>query len=320
MIEFSYANTGGSGDRTALITVTMLAGTFAGSLTDFINGDFSTFVLPDENWSFRFDFGTQKYIRQWTLWTVNTSGITVRVSGSNDGSTWTRLGNIDETWSAADLQDGTKGNGLIYTPIIDNLRSYRYYKMERISGSGAFTMREVEFYIGGVSTGLPYTTTRYDGGAGDRRPIMTLSTNKGTVSGSVDLLVDGTSAGITTDESNDTYIQWDFYGLTVFDVFRFEGFYSSPNLHGTWNILGSNDDWATSDVVKGDFGTPGFGTGFDTTMDAPGFYSSYRLQNVNGTHSSNTQSQEEFEFRLAPYMNFVEDGGGSGTARVAVTA
>lgn len=327
MITFSYANSLGSGDRSASITVTQVAGaTSVPNLSNLVNGDFGTDVtLPNENWAFVFDFGTRKYIRQLIIWATSSTGIVTRTSGSNDGVSWTRLGQFDETIQG-DVSDGTKGNGCVHQPIIDNLWSWRYYKLERVSGSAVFFARDIEFYIGGAATGLPYCTARYDGAAGNRvsNGLMAWSTNKSIVAGNISRLADGSLAGGTGDvvvgTEVDTYIQWDFREKNVVDIFTFNGFYSSNNLHGTWQIWGSNDNWGSHTVVQTDFGTPGFGTGFSTTLTSPGLYKSYRLQNVGGTGCSSTQSMTEFQFRLAPIMDFVEDGGGPGTMRTAVVA
>lgn len=316
MIQFSYANPEGVGNRTAAIAVSQIAGTPIASPSALINGAFGVDItLPNENWAFVFDFGTPRYIRQWCVWATSTSGVTCRISGSNDNVSYTRLGVIDEAYTV-DLTDVTKGNGCLHLPIIDNLAKWRYYKWERISGSGTFAARDLEFYIGGAVTGLPYPTIRYDGGGGDRTPIMVWSTNKTMLDHTPTQLGDGNWTEVVHqclfDASIDTYIQWNFYGKTVINTFRYYGFSPGANTHGVWNLFGSNDGWLTSTLVNGDFGTPiGLTNNFDKVLATPNFYSSYRLQNVGGTGFT-TIYVGEFEFLLAPLMDFVEEGPGTG--------
>jgi hypothetical protein len=151
----AYANSGGQGDRTASITVTMTAtaldalGSGGGRL---INGDKtanSTGSLEplgtvSANQYLRFDFGAavKKYIDEITLFYNNGAGTPNNGSwkwqGSNDASVWTDLATF--TWDAL-----TK----IVTLTGLDFGGYRYYQMICPAGHSLTNdwFEEVEFKI-----------------------------------------------------------------------------------------------------------------------------------------------------------------------------
>lgn len=131
----SYSNPGGTGDRTASITVTSTL-SVTGSLSHAINGN-----LTETDWFFNgetvsgktltFDFGagaskiidTFRYKEQFTV----SQGIW-QWQGSNDGSSYTLLGNT------FDLLGNISGFVEITEPA-GNTTGYRYYQLIGSSGS-----------------------------------------------------------------------------------------------------------------------------------------------------------------------------------------
>jgi hypothetical protein len=142
----SYSNTGGTGDRTASITVTDDSGIFAnGSLSIFVNGaDEDTNYVPNGTGfitkSFTLDFGsvTTKIIDEIRLKLASTNDQAAwQVSGSNDGSSFADLGGVAEF-------------PRLTTSVISffNLTGYRYYRLTGASGTVSQTFwRELEFRI-----------------------------------------------------------------------------------------------------------------------------------------------------------------------------
>lgn len=144
----SYSNTGGQGDRTAIITVTSNVTPAAGTLNNLVDGavannstdsiDFSGGGVPDSY--IRFDFSTPVYIDEIT---INCSGApangtwTVRVS--NDLATFLQVASFN--WDAATETDALAGM---------QPEGYRYLDLFH---AGATTMdpapwyREVTFKI-----------------------------------------------------------------------------------------------------------------------------------------------------------------------------
>lgn len=145
----SYANAGGTGDRTATITTTSAPGDLfgAGNLAKLINGD----LTANDCWFnvrssafMKFQFGSQKVIDtfRWKQSNGNPHGVW-KWFGSNDDISYDPLGN-DFT-----LEGVSGGAFNEITEPAGNTVGYLYYSMVQQSGgtgSGPF-LYEIEFKI-----------------------------------------------------------------------------------------------------------------------------------------------------------------------------
>lgn len=140
----SYANTGGTGNRTSIITATTTL-SWSGTFTNIINGN----TTENNNWIngvavsgtyIRFDFGSSKTIDEikWYQDNASRQGIW-KLQGSPDASSWTDIGN--------NFYLGSVATQSIYFPTSST--AYRYWQLIGISGNGSSTVyqREVEFKI-----------------------------------------------------------------------------------------------------------------------------------------------------------------------------
>lgn len=148
----AYANAGGTGDRTASITVTgnftPTAGTFANLVDGAIVANSTDSMDPPATVAappyIRFDFGSgvKKYIDEITMKasTATIANVSFTIQGSNDAAIWTDLATT-VVWNSA-----TKVQALTGLSI----NGYRYYQLKWApSGSifGAGWMEEFEFKI-----------------------------------------------------------------------------------------------------------------------------------------------------------------------------
>lgn len=150
VVSTSYANAGGSGNRTSSIPTLTQSGANAplastANLSYLINGsvDNANWLangVADGQW-LRFDFGTSKVIDE-IKWYQSTSAAqgTWKFQGSSDGSTWSDVG------SSFALGGATTQT---VTAISGNTSSYRYYRIIKVSGStsAAPYSQEIEFKI-----------------------------------------------------------------------------------------------------------------------------------------------------------------------------
>lgn len=158
----SYANTGGTGDRTASITVTQSGTNIivpnGNNLNVLVNGNTTESLIwfsgsPSGTW-FQFDFGSgnQYIIDEIKFYqsTTNSHG-TWKVQGSNDGSSFTDIG------SSFTLGGFTTQT---ITALAGNSTAYRYYRFTGVSGSTSSTpfIREFEFKIGTAGGGTADST------------------------------------------------------------------------------------------------------------------------------------------------------------------
>jgi len=148
----SYANTGGTGDRRSIITITA-SGANVPTSGNWINGDnssngqffFGDAALTGAQW-LQFDFGSgntvliteAKYYQQ-----NATAEGTWKWQGSNDASSWTDLGG---TFALGGVATET------ITSLSGNTTKYRYYRMLGLSGSTSSNpwVYEMEFKICGL--------------------------------------------------------------------------------------------------------------------------------------------------------------------------
>lgn len=139
-ISTSYSNPGGTGDRTALITVTdsyppyELFGGYSGTsaLETLVNGapyQWTIYFATQDaagRW-FRFDFGAPKVITEakWYQQTTDAQGTWVW-QGSTDNSTWNNIG-TSFAFGGATTQ--------VITSLSGNTNYYRYYRLLGVNGS-----------------------------------------------------------------------------------------------------------------------------------------------------------------------------------------
>lgn len=144
----AYANTGGTGDRTAIITVSeTLAGTGASSLL--VNGLFANTKFWNNQTAagkvVKFDFGAAKLITEakWYQNAAQSQGVW-KWQGSTNDSVWVDIGTSFTLGASAATETLTELSG--------NTTGYRYYRLLGVSGnaSNATYQREIEFKIGSL--------------------------------------------------------------------------------------------------------------------------------------------------------------------------
>jgi hypothetical protein len=154
----SYSNTGGTGDRTASITLTQTSGLFnSGTLSVFVDGaSANNNYIPSgtgfQGKSVTFDFGVgaAKVIDEIRLVMAGAEEQgTWQVSASNNGTDWTNLGG-NVIWPR------------LATRVVSffNLDGYRYYRMTGVSGTIVQNfMYEYQFRIDDYVAPPEITTT-----------------------------------------------------------------------------------------------------------------------------------------------------------------
>ena len=143
-----YENTGGTGNRTGIITATSDMPADTGDVTKLINGVIGT---NEYDWAdletdryLKFDFGSgnSKIIDEfrWYQHNNNTHG-TWQFQGSNNDTDWDNLG-------ATFTLGG--GPSLVHGEMSQNVTGYRYYRLLQTAGAsdGGVWIREIEFKIG----------------------------------------------------------------------------------------------------------------------------------------------------------------------------
>lgn len=144
----SYANTGGTGNRTGVITATNLGTAFGlGSITSLIDGATGNscyFTMGATGYVLNFDFLSAKYIDEIRIKT--------NVGGTATG-TWQMLGSNDNTnfvsVGAPFVWNGVPA-GTTFPMVHASPAAYRYYQFTQISGTTTNTdyQLELEFKIG----------------------------------------------------------------------------------------------------------------------------------------------------------------------------
>lgn len=138
-----YANAGGTGDRTGIITVT------AANFPDAANGQAARSILVNGDkatnnywWQgtataggyLQFDFATAKVITEAKFFEGNAAHHTAKWQGSNDGTNFTDIGGSFQVGATRALVAG----GLYsetQTSMSANTTGYRYYRLTTVSGS-----------------------------------------------------------------------------------------------------------------------------------------------------------------------------------------
>jgi len=154
IIPTSYANPGGTGNRTAIITVTTTGTLAVGTTSNFVDGAFGNTSADSAWWggggaglSITFDFGVGKaaVIQEVKHFASTTAAQgTWKWRGSQDGIAWTDL--------SAGFTFAGSTTGTVLGDLSANLMSYRFYQQLQISGitASAPWMQEWQFKIGGL--------------------------------------------------------------------------------------------------------------------------------------------------------------------------
>jgi len=146
----AYTNSGGSGNRTAWITVTTTTPLGAGNITMLVNGSQANELWWSNGQSgreLRFDFGVARNIieAKWYQDVAGTAHGDWKWQGSNDASVWTDIGSFF-TLGGSTLQT--------LTTLSANTNSWRYYRLLQINGTTSSSpfLREIEFNIDSTVT------------------------------------------------------------------------------------------------------------------------------------------------------------------------
>lgn len=142
-----YANTGGTGDRTAIITFSAETGTesYDVSLLDGVNNAGTGYLVSEITGKWlKFDFGAAKDVliteAKWYQGDTGTGG-TWKWQGSNNDADWTDIG-TSFTLGGVATQTQTSLSG--------NTTEYRYYRLYGVSGTNSQPyLYELEFKICG---------------------------------------------------------------------------------------------------------------------------------------------------------------------------
>lgn len=147
-VATSYANTGGTGNRTSIITVSQSSSNRpdgnSSNVVYLVNGantntNYFPNSCPDGEW-LKFDFGSGKVITalKFIQSSVTSQG-TWQLEGSNDNSTWASVGS---TFTLGSPEEASSAFSL-------NSTYYRYYRLKKTGGStnGGPYIYEVEFKI-----------------------------------------------------------------------------------------------------------------------------------------------------------------------------
>lgn len=297
----SYANSGGTGNRSALIWVSRnytVSSTEAGADnlvdggTGANNTDSTFFDAGQSGVSVIFDFlpsGFRQVIDEFKWIQSNGTGQgNWQFDGSNDAVSWTTLK------SSFALVTGTTS-----TQSVTNSTAYRFYRLLHVGGattSSSPFLEEIEFKLeAGAAITDPVPTYQ----TGNRTARITVTTTATTGGGAVANLVNGNTTentyfwngGQTTRE-----VKFDFGVPTIVNEMRW---YQSTGVgHGDWKWRGSNDDASYTDLgLSVQLNRP---TGTNQVYASFGGnctpYRYYKMAQTAGNTSSNPFLQE-IEFR-----------------------
>ncbi|QKC83269.1 hypothetical protein [Mesorhizobium sp. NZP2077] len=305
----SYANSGGSGNRSSLITITTDA-TMAGSggiavMIDGAQTDSAWFASGQSGKYVKFDFGAGNYKAiseiKWYQDSAVSQGSWV-LDGSNDDANWVP---ISDSFTL-----GTSATTTI--PVAYNAgKGYRYYRLLQVSGTTSSSpyIREVEFKIAAApqandnNSAVPSYLN--PGGTGDRSASITVTSTFTAGSGStLSNLVDGGFGLNSTDsleipgsQSNQT-ITFDF-GVGASKIITGYAFWQNPGgSQGTWKLRASNDnsnwtDVGAAETLGGVFRQVSKSASANTTG-----YRYYQLFQTSG-FTTTTPWNQEIQFEIA---------------------
>lgn len=308
----SYANAGGTGDRTALIFVTAKDLEFpsgAGIWDNLIDGGFggnSTDSLWNSNDSGHIiyfdmrgvDSNAKQVINEFKWYQDTASSVGTYDLHGWDGNGWTLLKTGFTLGGATPFE----------TVTVTNTAGFYVYRLTQTGGTWSSSpwCQEIEFKIdSGAAMGA---TTSYanTGGAGDRQSLITVTTDITLASGTIAKLVDGSNG--TSDlafngSQSGKYIKFDFGSGHSAIIDSFTWYQGNTSSHGHWIFQGSNDDSTWDDL-----GTPFTLTGnisfgaLEYTNPAGNVtaYRYYRLLQLYGS-TSGSPSEAEIEFKIRNY-------------------
>jgi hypothetical protein len=309
----SYANPGGTGDRTASITITSDITPTSGTLTNLIDGVAASNSTDAMQWDtsrvkyiiFDFGVGASKEISEFR-W--------IQSASASQGIWWFQGSNDNLQWDT--LLEDFGLDSSTFTPT--SVGGYRYYRMFCRSGTpnSSVWLHEIEFKIRNVTATVFNTAVasyEYKGGRGVRTNgvELTVSTTLSTAAsgGTLANIIGGHMIASTSDPtcgwriaSNQTtgkYIRWDFGSAVIMTEWRWNQ--GSSLDHHTWQLQGSNDASAWTNIGS-TFSFSGGSLGsFTTQTEASGNTTAYRYYQIIGT-SGNTSIAlgmfGQFEFKL----------------------
>lgn len=304
--SLDYGNVGGTGDRSAVITITTDASMASGSIGHLVDGsqaDNTWFVGGQTGKFVKFDFGAGNYkvISEFKWYQdITASQGTWVIDASNDNTNWIPISDSFVLGSSA-----TTTMALPY----DGAKGFRYYRLQQVAGStvsAPFT-REIEFKIAGAPQADLSTSSvpsyLNSGGTGDRTASITVTSTMTPTSGSaLSNLVDGGFGQTSADSlempgsQSSQSITFDF-GIGASKIITaFAWWASTATGHGDWKFQASNDNATWTDLTS-----PGIlGGAIRKVYAAPNTtgYRYYRLLQTSGVTSSNPWNQE-IQFEIA---------------------
>lgn len=291
LVETDYGNTGGTGDRTSIISVSTNATISSGTVDNLVDGGFSNNASDGFIWNagqtervVTFDFGTPKVIDEIT-WYMTHDDPQNRwcIEASADASTW-RL-----------MHPSTQFRGATPVfPMHHNTKGFRYWRFRQLLFETSASARhlECEFRIGDGVGVEPQFDWRAPFSVGDRQAIIAGTTSTFTSGGSSvrTNLYDGDYANNDTDSwwSGTTpgagaNIRFDFGSEVLVGGFQIGRASVPADDVGVWRWQRSPDDseWTT---IGDDFAWVGHNLVVYRPHDVPCRY--YRLLRVSGGWST----------------------------------
>jgi hypothetical protein len=299
----SYGNPGGTGDRTAQITVTQDPAGLATPFPEWVDGDAAIggsiqYLATAVGSRVLFDFSAlgARIIDEFSLYKfASPAGWgTVQFRGSLDGIDWDDLG--------APLAVGT---GEKYVHPIGNAAAYPFYDLlHTVAAGGPVTIQEIDFKIASACEPHAPTSYTYPGGVGDRSALIEVAGTAALNSGVLDTMHDASLInGVMTADNrwftagqSAVTIEFDFSTIGPQAITGFTWWQSNTTTHGTWVFEGYNG--ATWDQLAGPF-TLGNPRPQIVTVADSGYRERYRLRQTSGV-TSDSPFLDEIEFELGP--------------------
>lgn len=313
----SYANSGGTGNRNALIwvmqgfqqssgspeTVQNLVDGATGANTtdscDFVNGQSGVHIIFDF-----FPTGFKQVIDEFKWIQSSTTGHgNWDFEGSDDAVTWVPL----KTNFA--LVGGTTTT----THTVSNSTAYRMYRLKHISGTVSSNpwLQEVEFKL---EAGAAVTGSAQAYVTGNRTGTITVTTTA-THTGSASDVVNGNTTENTffwAAAQSAREVKFDFGVGASVAINGMRWYQSTAAAHGTWKWAASNDDSTYTDLGLAQTLSRVDGT-FDEFTNFGGNTTGYRYYKMIQTSgsTSSTPFLQEIEFRQADGAYNINDGDAS---------
>jgi hypothetical protein len=147
---FSYSNTGGNGNRTAIITATTTGGLAAGTIPTIVNGSFAASTAGGFRWTngqsslvIHYDFGVGHAPQ------IDQFKFTQSAAGFSSGTWQWEFSDDDSSWTVCSATQVL--NTTVVTWDATVIGSHRYYRRRQVSGttSSGPWQEEDEFRIRG---------------------------------------------------------------------------------------------------------------------------------------------------------------------------